>query len=88
MHPYSLRTFQQYQEHSGGQYGLRMLNVTNKTNKLPSLINRCYHQFFSFAKYSQNEKEGNFYFTRFLFLKKFDFFLPHLGSHFSLVPFS
>jgi hypothetical protein len=47
-----------------------MLNVTNKTNKPPSLINRCYHQKISFAKYSQNEKEGKYFFKKILFLKK------------------
>jgi hypothetical protein len=42
-----------------------MLNVTNKANKLPSLIDKCCHQFFSFAKFSQNEKseKGFFFFT-------------------------
>ncbi len=88
MHPYSLRAFQQYQEHSEGNMVWRMLNVTNKTNKLPSLINRCYHQFFSFAKFSQNEKEGKYFSQDFFFWKKLNCFLPHLYSHFSLVSFS
>jgi hypothetical protein len=30
--------------------------VTNKTKKRPSLIDKCCHQFFSFVKFSQNEK--------------------------------
>ncbi len=80
MHPYSLRASQQYQGHSGGNMVWRILNVTNKTNKLPSLINRCYHQFFSFAKFIQSEKEGKKNFTRFLFLKKFNFFFGHIWT--------
>jgi len=82
MHSYSLRAFQQYQEHSGGNMVWRMLNVTNKTNKLPWPINRCFHQFFSFAKFSQNEKEGKYFFTRFLFLKKLEFFFSTFGLSF------
>ncbi len=38
MYPYSSRAFQRYQEHDERHYGLRNLKVTNKTNKLPSLI--------------------------------------------------
>jgi hypothetical protein len=55
----------------------RMLNVTNKTNKLPSLIDKCCHQFFSFAKFSPYEKS-----------KRGIFFSQHLDFHFSLVSFS
>jgi hypothetical protein len=69
--------FQQYQEHSGGNMIWRMLNVTKKTNKQPSLIDKCCHQFFSFAKFSQNEKS-----------KKGIFFSQHSDFHFSLVSFS
>jgi hypothetical protein len=46
-----------------------MLNVTNKANKLPSLIDKCCHQFF--AKYSQNEKrKREFFFHNVSFSEK------------------
>jgi hypothetical protein len=76
MHPYSLRAFQQYKEHGKNTMVWKMLNVTNKANKLSSLIDKCCHQFFSFAKFSENEKS------------KREIFLPHLDFHFSLVSFS
>ncbi len=49
----------------------KMLNVTNKANKLPSLIDKSGHQFFSFEKFSQNDKtKREFFFTMFLSLRK------------------
>jgi hypothetical protein len=60
-----------------------MLKVTNKTNKPPSLINRCYHQFFSFANYSQNEKEGKYFFKKISFSEKeLIFFFATFGLSF------
>jgi hypothetical protein len=41
IHPYSLRAFQWYQDHGKRCHGLGDLNVTNKTNKLPSFKINC-----------------------------------------------
>jgi len=38
IHPYSLKPFQQHQEHDKTHHGLGDFNVTNKSNKLPSFI--------------------------------------------------
>ncbi len=46
MHMYSLRAFQWYQEHNGGCCGSEDPNVTNKTHKLPSLINMYFRVIF------------------------------------------
>jgi hypothetical protein len=40
VHPYSSRAFQWYQEHGKRHHGLGDLNMTNKTNKPPSFIDR------------------------------------------------
>jgi hypothetical protein len=43
VHPYSLKAFQQYNEHGNKHYGLGDFNMTNKTNKQvqPSSKDRC-----------------------------------------------
>jgi hypothetical protein len=40
IHPYSLKTFQQHQKHDKTHHGLGDFNVTNKSNKLPSFIDK------------------------------------------------
>jgi hypothetical protein len=59
-----------------------MLNVTNKANKLPSLIDKCCHHFF--AKYSQNEKSKRefFFFPNVSFSEKQLEFFCHIGLSF------
>jgi hypothetical protein len=42
VHTLLMRAFQWYQEHGKRHYGLGNLNVTNKTNKLPSFIDRSH----------------------------------------------
>jgi hypothetical protein len=52
IHPYSLKKFQQHQEHDKMHHHLGDFNATNKSNKLPSFIDK----YWRFSKTISQEK--------------------------------